>query len=322
MNRPVWVFLHTLHGHPSPGWGGLLQAGIKAAQALNSGLECICWFEPSWEEQVKLADAGVSVIRVIEGANPDVYQNHLCLSTLSKLSRELEPELILFEANHIGRELAPALAAVLNTGCSADCSEVVITEDGQVVLLAPAFAGNLLVEIITPRIRPVVATLKVGGPWPCGKRGEGKIERHPLRSDYPGEWQIQAIEEAVEQQEELEQARIIVAGGAGVAAETWPALKELAQRLNAAVGATRPAVVDGHAEEWQMIGQSGKTVYPDIYLAFGISGDIQHMVGVKNAGLIIAVNRDPRAAVFKYSDIGIVEDANKFIPALLEQLKR
>ncbi|MGE5416584.1 MAG: electron transfer flavoprotein subunit alpha/FixB family protein [Acidobacteriota bacterium] len=315
--RMVWAFLQIEDNHLIPGCSGLIRTARRVADKMGVGLHCICPGLPGEEDMERLQASGADQITQITGIDLSQYNSELYLHALTSMCRQLNPGVVLFEANHGGRELAPALAAVLGTGCSADCQELEVDEQGQLLQIVPAFAGGMMVEIITPEKRPVICTVKVSAePWclepgPLCEVTEHYIE--PITSRI----QVITVEEKAAAAESLANADVIVAGGAGVGESNWHYLQELASILGGAVGATRPAVDEGWAEETQMIGQSGISVSPQVYLAFGISGDIQHVVGIKGAKLIVAINRDPLARIFDHADIGIVEDVSEFLPQLL-----
>ncbi|MGE5404174.1 MAG: electron transfer flavoprotein subunit alpha/FixB family protein [Candidatus Saccharibacteria bacterium] len=314
------AFLNLENGRLTSGSPDLIRISRQIADKIGANLHCICPVQPGSEDFERLKASGTDRVTVITGIDLSQYKSELYLHALSSICRSWRPEVVLFEADRRARELAPALAAVLGTGCSADCQELEVDEQGQLLQIVPAFAGDTMVEIITPEKRPVICTVKTGSIcWPVESEHLCEIDyfhAEPVISRI----EVLSIEEKKLESASLVNAEIVVAGGAGVGKASWHYLQELADLLGGAVGATRPAVDEGWAEESQMIGQSGISVSPKIYLALGVSGDIQHVVGIKGADLVVAVNRDPRAKIFDNADIGIMDDVNEFLPELLRSV--
>lgn len=253
----------------------------------------------------------------------EYYRSDLYPALLAELARQLKPEVILFGATYAGRDLAPAVAALLGTGCSADCCDLSFNQNGNLEQIVPAFGGKIMAAILTPSHRPQIATVRPGVfPLPepdIADRGE------IIRPEFtlPRE-KIRLLEITREDAapSTLAGAHTVVAGGAGVKdRKGWEMLAELAKCLGAALGGTRPAMDQGFIPESRMIGQSGHTIRPDLYIGVGISGDIQHMVGITEAKTIVAVNKDPKAPVFKQADYGIVGDYREIVPELIKLLK-
>ncbi len=237
------------------------------------------------------------------------------------IARELEPVAILCTADGFGRMTAAALAALLRTGLAADCTRIDKRSDGLLLMTRPTFGGNLMADIICPDTRPQMATVRPGIylPEPCG---EGIRETEEIRVAEAGIARDTCLLERIASDvRSLSSARVILAGGRGVGSmEGFSLLEKLALRLGAAVGASRAAVNAGYATYRQQIGLTGQTVRPDIYFAFGISGAVQHLVGMEYADLIIAVNSDPKAPIFEYANYGIVGDWRDNAEGLLKAL--
>ncbi|MCK5635903.1 MAG: electron transfer flavoprotein subunit alpha/FixB family protein, partial [Thermoplasmatales archaeon] len=233
---------------------------------------------------------------------------------------------VLFPAPHLGRDLAPRVAAALEVGLTADCTGLSI-KDGLLLQTRPAFGGNIMADIISPSARPQMATIrpnvmKVRDPDPSRK---AEIISIPVDID-PKAMRI-IIKEIVKTTESgtksLDEADIVISGGRGMeSAENFKILEDLAETINGVVGASRAAVDVGWRPRSDQVGQSGKTVSPKLYIACGISGKIQHQVGMKGSDTIIAINTDPEAEIFNIADCGIVGDLFEIIPALNEELKK
>ncbi|MCL6610316.1 MAG: electron transfer flavoprotein subunit alpha/FixB family protein [Peptococcaceae bacterium] len=252
------------------------------------------------------------------------HRTDLHAAVLADLIRERSPGIVLFGATAWGSEVAPTVAARVKTGLAAHCADLRIDGRGLLVQCVPAFGGKVLGEILCPDRRPQMASVRPGvfqavpGDAPAG---EPLVVRPELDDDD----RIKVLE--VQRREitgkPLEEAEVVIAGGWGVGSrENWQLLEELAGLLGAAVGCTRPALDEGWTEgEHTMIGTSGKTVRPKVYLGFGISGATHHVVGMKDSGLVISVNTNPNAEIFQFSDFKVVADARAVAEALIAELK-
>lgn len=246
---------------------------------------------------------------------------------LAGLIREKMPQTVLIGATAWGGEVAPTVAARLKTGLAAHCADLWINDQGLLVQSVPAFGGKVLGEIICPRHRPQMASVRPGV-FPATvmdspAAGEPLIIRPELP---PGHDRIKVL--AVRRREiaekPLEEAEVVVAGGWGVGSrENWQLLVELAELLGGAVGCTRPALDEGWTTgDHTMIGTSGKTVRPKVYLGFGISGATHHVVGMKDSGLVISINTSSGAEIFQFSDVKVVADVRSIARALIAELKK
>lgn len=243
---------------------------------------------------------------------------------MAEAVKRYEPETVLTAATFRGRELGPAVAVRLETGCIADCTELE-WEDGKLVATRPIFAGKLLSKCVIPERRPQVITTRVRAfPKPEPEIGrDGEIEELDILVA-----QDQVMTRVVgfkdtEGGVSLGDASIIVSGGRGVGdPEGYEPLRELADVLNAALGASRAAVDAGWIPYEHQVGQTGKTVSPDLYIACGISGAIQHLAGMRTSKVIVAINKDPEAPIFKVADYGVVEDLFALVPPLKEALAK
>ena len=242
-----------------------------------------------------------------------------------------QPEVFLFGATPLGSELASRTAAAVETGLSSHCTGLRLNNEGLLEQIVPAFGGNVMATVICPHRRPQMATIMPGVLRECPIRQDHKGRVIRIRADVdPVEHALKfaprLLEEISSPQGEervaLEHADRIVAGGFGVGGpEGWRLLEQLAEVLKAEVGATRPPVDEGWTTPERMIGQSGKTVRPSLYIGVGISGYMQHMVGVQEAGIVVAVNSDPCAPIFEFADFGIVGDYTRVLSRLIAVLK-
>jgi electron transfer flavoprotein alpha subunit len=238
--------------------------------------------------------------------------------------REYNPGAVLVGATAMGVELAPRVAAKLETGLSAHCVDLRLNEEGLLLQAVPGWGGGVIATVACPHHRPQMATVMPGVMRPLGaSERQGQIIE--FSAGLPGaQLGPEVIQFRKEEVEELpiEKADIVVAGGFGVGSkENWAMIEGLAEALGGAVGATRPPVDEGWAREGQMIGQSGKTVRPGLYIGIGISGVMHHVVGMDQSKLVIAINSNPKAEIFDVSDVIVVEDFKKIVPRLIQEIR-
>lgn len=324
MDKDVWVFAEQDGGRLLEGGLELLGKGRELADRLGGKLAALLLGHEVRPLAKELIYHGADTVYVADHPSLAVYQTDPYARVVEGLIRQGRPSVVLMGATYAGRDLAPTVAARLGTGLSAHCSRLEIDDRGRLVQMVPAFGG--LASILCPIRRPQMASVMPGV--------MRKLERNAARkgsvvsveaSGLPGTVRARAVGVVSEPPRgiPLEQAEVVVAGGAGVGGpEGWRLVEELATLLGGAVGATRPPVDEGWVPESQMIGQSGKTVRPLLYIGIGISGEMQHMVGVEGAGTIVAINQDPRAPIFRVSDYGIVGDYRQVVPALITELKK
>ena len=267
---------------------------------------------------------GADAVLLADDAHLDNYRLLPYALVLEHLIKTHQPEILLMGATALGVELAPRVAAKVRTGLSAHCIDLKLDSEGRLLQVVPGWGGGVIATISCPDHRPQMATVMPGtmnALSPVERTSEiREIEVKPPNVDMGPE----VLEVKREKPEELplEKADVVVAGGWGIgSAENWKLIEELASALGGAVGATRPPVDEGWVEEGQMIGQSGKTVRPTLYIGIGISGVMHHVVGMDQSKHIITVNSDPRAEIFETSDVIVVEDFGKIVRKLIEGLK-
>jgi electron transfer flavoprotein alpha subunit len=257
----------------------------------------------------------------IANFNDEPYTN-----ILVELIKKHKPEILLCGATAIGRSLISRVAIKLKAGLTADCTGLDIDLEKKILLQTrPAFGGNIMATIISPNYRPQMATVrhKVMQPMEPDKKRKGKIIKEFFSADvYASRTKLLDIVEEIETLVNISEADIIVSGGRGMGApENFKLLEELAHVLGGAVGASRAAVDSNWMPYSHQVGQTGRTVAPKIYIACGISGQIQHLVGMQSSKIIIAINKDPEAPIFKVATYGIVGDVLQIIPALTKKFK-
>jgi electron transfer flavoprotein alpha subunit len=269
-----------------------------------------------------LFDAGARRVYLGVGRHLAVYDPEIYLETVVRLAREHKPEIILIGSTSMGRELAPLAAARLGTGLTAHCIDLVLDENKILEQRIPAYGG--LLSIKCPERRPQMATVAKGVfPLPDRDGSQlGEIVPIAVPEDVPR--RVQTLEVVRREPEgiTLDGAATVVAGGAGAGdQEGWRQIAELAETLGAALGCTRPAVDEGWSPLDSMIGQSGRMVSPELYIGVGLSGEQQHMVGISGAKLMVAINNDDHAPIFKQVDYGVVEDCREFLPLLTQKIR-
>lgn len=268
---------------------------------------------------------GVDQIILAESEQLEPYGIMPYTSLLADICKKFRPEVLLFGATSMGTELAPRLAARLNTGLSAHCIDLELDREGNLLQVVPGWGSGLMATIKCPGHRPQIATVNPGvmskpeaQSTPVGEIIEFKVST-ALDTSGPV---VLEVKQKKPEKVPLEKAEVIIAGGWGIGDQTgWNLLEELAEILCGAVGATRPAVDEGWAREDQMIGQSGKTVKPKLYIGIGISGVMHHTVGMDESDVVIAINTDPKAPIFDCADIAVVADCRTVVPALTRAIK-
>jgi electron transfer flavoprotein alpha subunit len=242
-----------------------------------------------------------------------------------RLIRQHQPDIFLIGATDFGREFAPRVAKKLKTGLTADCIGLDIDADGLLVQTAPSFGGNLIATIITPDSRPQMATVRPGTfkELPHNYSAAGHVVSVPLPDDIPvPRVRLIRSERKPLREQRIEEATIVICGGRGMGSRArFKKLFELARLMGAEVGATRPVVHSHWVDHDCLVGQAGKNIHPRILFSLGVSGAIQHTAAIHDADLIIAVNKNPTAAMMKMADVAIVADAGQFCSAMIRELK-
>ena len=287
----------------------------------------------------KLAEYGADKVIVVDDPELETYRTEPYAHALASVINEYKPEIMLVGATAIGRDLGPTVSARVATGLTADCTVLEIgdfplvavpgKEDeqkhNQLLMTRPAFGGNTIATIACPDNRPQMATVRPGvmqkiDPIP-GAKAE-IIEYNPGFTPNNRYVEIQEIVKAVGQVENIMDAKILVSGGRGVgSAENFKMLQDLADALGGMVSCSRAVVENGWLAQDYQVGQTGKTVRPNVYFAIGISGAIQHVAGMEESDIIVAINKDADAPIFDVADYGVVGDLNKIVPALTEAIK-
>ena len=271
-----------------------------------------------------LAKAGADKVIVVDDPILAEYVTEPYAKATTAVIKANDPEIVLFGASSIGRDLAPRVSARIHTGLTADCTKLEIDPETKLLnMTRPAFGGNIMATILCADHRPQMATVRPGvmqALESCDK--VGTVEKFAVEFT-PADMNVEICEvvKTDKKSVDITEAKILVAGGRGLgSAEGFAQLKDLANVLGGEVAASRAAVDSGWIEKDLQVGQTGKTVRPDLYVACGISGAIQHLAGMEESEFIVAVNKDKYAPIFNVADLGIVGDVKQIVPLLTERL--
>jgi electron transfer flavoprotein alpha subunit len=321
----IWVFADYRNYFQNRVTLQLLAKANELAPALDAEVCAVVFGYQTGEYVDEYIAHGAHRVLVVEDAALKQYSVEKYTLLMEKFARDYEPEIILVGATSFGREFAPRVAKRLGTGLTADCIRLEITEEGNLLQIAPSFGGNLIAEIITPQHRPQMATVRPGTfqEFPHDNSLCGEIVRLPMPSKMPiDRLRLVAYERQPLRAQRLEEAKVVVCGGRGMGTKLkFKKIFELARLLSGEVGATRPIVYAGWTDEDTLVGQAGKNIKPQILFSFGISGAIQHTAALADADFIIAVNKNPNATMMKIADVAVVADANQVCAALIKGLK-
>jgi electron transfer flavoprotein alpha subunit len=322
----IWVFIEQKNGKIQSVAYELLGKAQELSRKLGCSVSAVCIGNNLDDQLDELFWHGADNIYLVQAAELANFQDEPYTNILVELIKKHKPEIVLCGATAIGRSLISRVAIRVKAGLTADCTGLDIEPEKKILLQTrPAFGGNIMATIISPNYRPQMATVrhKVMQPMPPDKRRKGKVIRENFDASlYASRAKLLDIVEEIESLVNLAEADIIVSGGRGMGGpENFKILEELAHVLGAAVGASRAAVDAGWMPYSHQVGQTGRTVAPKIYFACGISGQIQHLVGMQSAKIIVAINKDPDAPIFKVATYGIVADLFQIIPALTKRFK-
>jgi electron transfer flavoprotein alpha subunit len=322
--KGVWVFAEQRSGRLQPVSLELLSKARELAGTLNQDVAAVLIGHQVSKLSDTLIQYGADQVYLAEDPALQDYRTNAYTQVIEELVGKYKPNILLMGATHIGRDLAPRVSHRVGVGLTADCTELSIDPEEKILLQTrPAFGGNVMATIANRYSRPQMATVRPGVMEAALKAGKGKIIPHKSGLDEKtiGTKLLEIIKEE-KKKVNLSEAKVIVAGGRGVGnAEGFRILEELAGFLGGEVAGTRVAVEEGWMPSDRQIGQTGQSVRPELYIACGISGAIQHRAGMMNSRYIIAVNKDPRAPIFQVADWGLVGDVNEVIPQMIEQLK-
>lgn len=325
--KGVWVFIEQAEGHIRGVSHELLGEGRKLADAMGQELAGVLIGNQVESLTKDVFASGADKIYLVEGAEYSHYSTDGFTTALADLITTYKPSVILMGATNDGRDLGPRVACRIGTGLTADCTNLDIdAETGLVAWTRPAFGGNIMATILCPEHRPQMGTIRPKvfkrPVQDFNRTGEivrvaSKVKAEDIRTKFIELLQVSAASC------NLEEAEVIVSGGRGMCKlENFQLIEELAEVLGGTVGASRAAVDAGWKPALHQVGQTGKTVGPKIYIACGISGAIQHIAGMSSSDIIIAINKDADAPIFKVADYGIVGDVTEVLPVMIAEFKK
>ncbi|MDR0437877.1 MAG: electron transfer flavoprotein subunit alpha/FixB family protein [Bacteroidales bacterium] len=303
----------------------LLGKAQDLAKQLNEKVVAILLGHNIETKSQELIAHGADIVLCIDAPELEHYTTEPYTQAIAQIINEKKPSIMLIGATTIGRDLGPRLSARVETGLTADCTSLDIADDRDLLMTRPAFGGNLMATIVCKEHRPQMSTVRPGvmvkGTADTSRKGT--VEKVNVKFD-TSKFKVK-IKETIKEPRHLKditEAKILISGGRGVgSAEGFQKLQNLANAVDAEVSSSRAMVDAGVMTHCRQVGQTGKTVRPDVYFACGISGAIQHVAGMESADYIIAINKDKSAPIFQVADLGIVGDLNQIVPLLTEKLR-
>ncbi len=322
--KGIWFFAETKDDRIASVSFEMLNASKKLKRKLNQEI-CGVVFGKNIKDKVSsLIKKGAEKIYLIEDEIFCNFNEEVYSEALAYLIKKYKPNIVIAGATMMGRSFIPSVAVKVKTGLTADCTDVDIDENtGLLIQTRPTFGGNLMAKIICEKHRPQMATIrpKIFEAAKDEENIKGEIIEEKINFEIKNRFEI-CEREKVANVVDLQEAEIIVSGGRGLKeGKNFEIIKELADLLNGAVGASRAAVDSGWIGYPHQVGQTGKTVKPKLYIACGISGAIQHLAGMQTSDYIIAINKDPDAPIFKVANLGVVGDIFEVLPILIKKLK-
>lgn len=322
--KGLWVFAEQREGYVASVSYELIGEGKRLAKELNTDVSAVL-FGSSESEAEELIRWGADKVYWCDDPIFDKFNDEPYSEQFVRLINQYKPAVVLCGATAIGRSFMPRVAARIRTGLTADCTALEIDKDtGNLIQIRPAFGGNIMASILCPNHRPQIATVRSR----VMKRGDyqkdrkGEIIKVNVKNLTSRTEVISSHKETSYCKINLQEAEIIVSGGRGLGnPKGFELIEELATLLNASVGASRAAVDEGWIAYSHQVGQTGKTVCPKIYIACGISGAVQHLVGMSSSDIIIAINKNPEAPIFNVANYGIVGDLYEVVTMLIRKIK-
>lgn len=324
--KGVWVFAEQRGGKLAPVSLELLGKAQELGGQIKEEVSALLLGSQVSAMADTLIKHGAARVFLVEHSALKDYRTIAYTEVVEELVKEHKPNMLLMGATHLGRDLAPRVSRRVGVGLTADCTELTIDPDEGILLQTrPAFGGNVMATIANRYSRPQMATVRPGVMAPQTKpenKGDVITQEVSLSEERIG---LKVLERVREERKgvNLADAKVVVAGGRGVGeADGFRVVKELAEALGGELAGTRVAVEEGWIAADRQVGQTGQAVRPELYIACGISGAIQHRAGMMNSRYIIAINKDPRAPIFQVADWGIVGDLFAVVPEMIRQLKR
>ncbi|MDF2512291.1 MAG: Electron transfer flavoprotein alpha subunit [Herbinix sp.] len=324
--KGVFVFVEQIDRSITGVSFELIGKAKELAQDLDTNVTAVLLGDSIKELAEELTVYGADRVIVIDDPALKEYTTEPYTHAMDQVIREFKPEVVLYGATSIGRDLAPRVSARVKTGLTADCTKLEVDAvTKNLRMTRPAFGGNLMATILCPEHRPQMATVRPGVMKKAKKNPEAKAELIEFAPVFEKNNKYVEVLEVIKKETnkiDIQDAKILVSGGRGVGSkENFELLQDLADAIKGTVSSSRASVDANWVEKDRQVGQTGKTVRPDVYFAIGISGAIQHLAGMQESDYIIAVNKDETAPIFDVADYGVVGDLNKILPLLTEQIK-
>lgn len=324
--KGVAVFAEQVDGKINSVAFELIGKGRELAKVRGCGVTAILLGDKVGALVDKLAQYGADRIVVVDDPALEPYMTEPYAAAVTAIVKAVKPEIVLYGATAIGRDLAPRVSARVHTGLTADCTGLDIQEEtGHLLMTRPAFGGNIMATILCPEHRPQMATVRPGvmQRLEADENAQCAVEAFVVE----GLGKLRNVEvlevlKKVSEKMDIMDADVLVSGGRGMGgSENFAILEELAAELGGTVSASRACVDAGWQEKSRQVGQTGKTVRPGLYIACGISGAIQHLAGMEESDVIVAINKDETAPIFDVADYGVVGDALKIVPLLTQAVR-
>ncbi len=324
--KGVWIFVEQTEGKPAEVSWELLSVGADLAKTLGAELCALIVGDKVENLCQESFTYGAAKAYLVDDPVFHYYRTEPYYKAICYLVEKYKPEIVLMGATGLGRDLAGAVATKLQTGLTADCTGLTIDDKSFLLQTRPAFGGNIMATILTERTRPQMATVRphvmLLPEKDTAHKGEIVRESVPVKEEDFATKVLEIIEDRRHGDVDVAAADVIVSGGRGMCSkENFHLLQELADELGGVVGCSRSAVEAGWMPVERQVGQTGKTVRPKIYIACGISGAIQHLVGMQTSDVIIAINRDRQAPIFEVATYGIVGDLFQIVPAITNRIR-
>lgn len=326
MNKDIYVVVEQVDGVVQKVGIELIGIASKLAKDLDQKVVAVLLGDKVSHLAENLIQHGAEKVICVEDEMLGVYATEPYTKALHAIIEEKNPEIVLYGATSIGRDLAPRVSARVHTGLTADCTKLEIDPETKLLLMTrPAFGGNIMATIVCKEHRPQMATVRPGVMQALPKDESRKGDVELFKVDFAADDMNIKIREVVKSKNakiDITESKVLVSGGRGIGTpEYFDVLKELADELDGLVTSSRANVDAGWIGRERQVGQTGKTVRPDLYMACGISGAIQHLAGMEDSEFIIAINKDTNAPIFDVADLGVVGDLHKIIPLVIEKVR-
>ena len=326
--KGVMVYAEQVDGKITPVTYELIGKGKQLTGELGTEVTAVLLGSDVGALPEKLEMRGADRVIVVDNAALNVYKTEPYVHALTTVINKYKPEVVLVGATAIGRDLAPRVSARVHTGLTADCTKLEINpEDKGLMMTRPAFGGNIMATILCPNNRPQMSTVRPGVMQKLKSnpelKGHAQIIFEDINDfDKHDNTEVLEIVKTIQEKMDIQDAKVLVSGGRGMQSpENFKVLQDLADVLGGTVSSSRAAVDAGWVEKDRQVGQTGKTVRPNLYIAVGISGAIQHLAGMEESDFIVAINKDETAPIFSVADVGIVGDGLKIVPLITEAIK-